>query len=86
MLGGFDFSAPAPAADTPAADSFGKEEAAALLARIQELEAELDEKMAAEDYDRCEEINAEVEKLKEREEEAKALVSGRTGQDDDGDE
>ena len=88
MLGGFDFSAPAPAADSsvpngdaaPSTDTLGKVEATALLNRIKELEDELQEKMESEDYDRCEQINAEVEKLKEREAEAIALTS----RDDDG--
>ena len=107
MLGGFDFSAPAPAADAapqpagfalpdstpdstpmpsgdaavatdaPAAEAFGIPEAQALLDKITELENELGVKMDAEDYERCEELNAEIEKLKEREDEAKQLTGFR---------
>ena len=81
-LGGFDFGSSAvpngdapPAAAAAASDVFGKEEATALLAKLAELEEELAQKMQAEDYDRCEEINAEVEKLSERKDEAIALTA-----------
>ena len=82
-LGGFDFGssavpngdAPPAAAAAAASDVFGKEEATALLAKLAELEEELAQKMQAEDYDRCEEINAEVEKLSERKDEAIALTA-----------
>ena len=55
-LGGFDFGAPAPAAEP----AFGKAEATALLNDIAALESELEECMAAENYERCTALNPQL--------------------------
>jgi phage-related minor tail protein len=69
--------APVPAVGVVAAPvaSFGRPEAEALLAQIGSLEAELEGAMAAEDFDRCDALNRQVEELSQRKEEAQALCA-----------